>query len=183
MKEGTTLFYKAYLVKVASDHWFGYIINHSQPNHPTVYLSTFSRNYNDLKASILEKTASIPDLKLESIIPDFLLSWTKNLEQIIDGKDCDTSRIPLDLTGYTEKQAKVIHVVHQQVPVNEYYSYSEIAELAGFPNAQRFVGSTMRKCRQYPIIPCHRIKNSQFIKKYRKQIGENPKRRFTKIPL
>jgi len=47
-----------------------------------------------------------------------------------------------------------------------------VAELAGLPAAYRFVGSTMRKCRQPWLIPCQRIRNSNFVKRWKS--GKEP---------
>lgn len=99
-----------------------------------------------------------------SQIPDKIISWAEKISLIRSGIDQDTSSIPLDLSGYTPKEKMVIEAACRHVPVDEYYTYGRVAELAGLPAAHRFVGSTMRKCRQPWIIPCQRIKNSKFVK-------------------
>ena len=98
-------------------------------------------------------------------IPDFLKEWGQKIKINASGEDTNTSEIPLDFSGYSDKQVKVIKAVHLRTSVNSYSSYSEIADIAGLPNAQRFVGTTMRICRQPYIIPCHRVKNASFIRR------------------
>ena len=97
----------------------------------------------------------------------------------MDGFYKDTADIPLDLTGYTPKQVKVIETAQHMVPVNEFYTYGQIATLANLPSAHRFVGSTMKMCRQPWIIPCHRIKNSQFVKR----LQSNPRKKMRGTPI
>lgn len=45
----------------------------------------------------------------------------------------------------------------QQVPYGTTLSYGELAELAGYPNAARAVGSAMAKNPLPILIPCHRV--------------------------
>ena len=62
----------------------------------------------------------------------------------------------LDLSGYTEKETKVLHAVFD-IPLGKALTYGEVAKKAGLSKAARFVGSVMRKNRLAPIIPCHRV--------------------------
>ena len=158
----------------------GYILNLSIPERPAVFLNTSFKPFNEVRVSLLENTR-ISNIEEDS--PTFLNDWTKILELVLMGEDQDTSHIPLDLSGYTSKQAKVIDTVHKKIPVNEFVSYSEVAEMSGFPNAQRFVGSTMKICRQYPIIPCKRVKNSQWLQRFKRRNPSNTKTRVSKTPL
>jgi O-6-methylguanine DNA methyltransferase len=63
---------------------------------------------------------------------------------------------PLDLSGFTENERRVYETL-MKVPFGETVSYGNLALRAGFPNAARFVGSTMRKNRFPIFIPCHRV--------------------------
>ncbi|MHA1449419.1 MAG: MGMT family protein [Candidatus Hodarchaeales archaeon] len=110
--------------------------------------------------------------EIRAPIPDKINKWAKKISLIRSGIDQDTSDIPLDLSDYTPKEKLVIQAACRHVPVNEYYTYGQVAELAGLPAAYRFVGSTMRKCRQPWLIPCQRIRNSNFVKRWKS--GKEP---------
>ena len=88
----------------------------------------------------------------------------------IKGIDQDTSMIPLDLSDYTPKQRRVIETAHLKIPVGEFYSYGQVAEMADLIGAFRFVGTTMKKSRTPWIIPCQRVKSSSWIKKYKRDM-------------
>jgi O6-methylguanine-DNA--protein-cysteine methyltransferase len=167
-------------VELGPNRCIGFILNISNEVKSLVYLNTSIKPYNDIKATLIEtnKVSSI-----EKSNPEILEKWAKTIEQIFMGEDQNTSNIPLDLSDYTPKQAKVIDTVHKKIPVNEFYSYSDVAEMAGFPNAQRFVGSTMKICRQYPIIPCKRVKNAQWIKRLKRPARSDRKMRTPRTPL
>jgi len=167
-------------VELGPSRHLGFILNFSKKTNPEVYLNTSIKFYNDVKADLIESDkVSI----IEKSNPEFLKDWANVIELMYLGEDQDTSRIPLDLSDYTPKQAKVIDTVHRKLSVDEFYSYSDVAEIAGFPNAQRFVGTTMKICRQYPIIPCKRVKNSQWIKRFKKQDQSSRKIRTPRTPL
>ncbi len=77
-----------------------------------------------------------------------------------DGKlDSAIQDIPLDFSGFTEKQIAVLKVV-MQIPFGSTLAYGEVAKKAGLPGAARFVGNVMRINRLGPIIPCHRVVSS-----------------------
>ncbi len=79
---------------------------------------------------------------------------------IYDGKlDAAIQDIPLDFSGFTEKQIAVLKVV-MQIPFGSTLAYGEVAKKAGLPGAARFVGNVMRINRLGPIIPCHRVVSS-----------------------
>jgi methylated-DNA-[protein]-cysteine S-methyltransferase len=62
---------------------------------------------------------------------------------------------------------RVLQSLYEKVGVGQTVSYKELANLAGNHNAQRAVGSTMRKNPVPIIIPCHRvIKRSKEIGNY-----------------
>jgi O6-methylguanine-DNA--protein-cysteine methyltransferase len=177
---GDFIIYKAHIVELGPNRYIGFILNISNTVKPSVYLNTSIKSFNDAKATLIE-TDKVSNI--EKTNPEFLEKWANILEQMFMGEDQNTSNIPLDLSDYTPKQAKVIDTVHKKIPVNEFYSYSDIADMAGFPNAQRFVGSTMKICRQYPIIPCKRVKNAQWIKRLRKPPRTDSKMRTPRTPL
>ena len=154
----------AIIVPVPNEGHVGFILSLLNSNY-AVYWNSRCSNYDAIQSRL---QSEFPDVKIKQFdkndSPDFSL-WAKKIALINKGIDQDTSMITLDLSGYTPKQKQVIEVSHQQLAVNEFVSYGQVAELAGLPNAHRFVGTTMRLCRQPWIIPCQRIKNSQFIKK------------------
>lgn len=49
-----------------------------------------------------------------------------------------------------------IYEVVRNIPVGETRTYKQVAELAGYPNSYRSVGSLMKK-NYNPDIPCHRV--------------------------
>lgn len=67
--------------------------------------------------------------------------------------------LPLDLTGRTEFQRRVLQAC-SQVPYGRIASYSEIAARAGSPLAARAVGQVMAQNRLALVIPCHRVVGS-----------------------
>ncbi|MHA2296647.1 MAG: MGMT family protein [Candidatus Hodarchaeales archaeon] len=169
----------AYIVPMANDQFIGFIIT-KRDKKLAVYANTSPSS----KDQVIKKIEHyIPSIQVEdSIIPKELDDWGQRISLIWNGTDQDTSDIPLDLQGYTPKQKRVIETACKYIPVNEYYSYGQVAEKAGLPGAYRFVGTTMRVCRQPWIIPCQRVKNSQFIKRMkRKKMGKSKFEK--KIPL
>lgn len=58
--------------------------------------------------------------------------------------------------GLTEFQTDVL-MATQRIPEGETRSYKEVAAMAGYPNAYRAVGTTMKINPFAPIIPCHRV--------------------------
>ncbi len=59
------------------------------------------------------------------------------------------------MKGMSEFQNRVYQVV-KKIPAGRTMSYKEVARAAGFPNAWRAVGNTLRKNKN-PKIPCHRV--------------------------
>ncbi|MHA1990340.1 MAG: MGMT family protein [Candidatus Hodarchaeales archaeon] len=167
-------------MELGPNRYIGFILNISNTMKPLVYLNTAIKSFNEVKTTLIEKEKVS---NIEKSNPEILEDWAKTIEQMFMGEDQNTSNIPLDLSDYTSKQAKVIDTVHKKIPVNEFYSYSDVAEMAGFPNAQRFVGSTMKICRQYPIIPCKRVKNAQWIKRFKRPPQSDRKMRTPRTPL
>ena len=65
-------------------------------------------------------------------------------------------KINLDFSHYTENEKRVLQQLRKTLP-GETISYKKLADLAGYKNASRFIGSTMRKNNTPLIIPCHRV--------------------------
>lgn len=64
--------------------------------------------------------------------------------------------VPLDLDWCTPFQREVAACL-RAVPRGEVVSYGELAALAGYPGAQRAVGSFCARNRFALLIPCHRV--------------------------
>ncbi|MFW9992123.1 MAG: MGMT family protein [Candidatus Odinarchaeota archaeon] len=163
MLKGT---FSAYTVPTDDDMCVGFIITKIN-DKLAVYANTSTLSEEKAVKQLQEYMSGIQ--VQNTGVPEELVDWARKISLILNGIDQDTSNIPLDLQGYTTKQKAVIKAACQLIPVNEYFSYGRVAELAGLPAAHRFVGTTMRICRQPWIIPCQRIKNSQFIRKLKKE--------------
>ena len=64
--------------------------------------------------------------------------------------------VPLDLGWCTSFQRAVTETL-RAVPRGEVVSYGELAALAGYPGAQRAVGTFCARNRFALLIPCHRV--------------------------
>ena len=159
-----------YFIPVQKNLFVGIVISSTN----AIYLNTSPKSYSDIEQEI----ASIPDSMIEKNIPQSIRMLADKISSITQGFDQDTSDTLLDLSNYTEKQVLVIKTA-MKIPVNEIWPYSKVAELAGLPKAQRFVGTTMKVLRQPYIVPVHRVKSMAYI---RKKSGQS-KRRFNRMPI
>ena len=91
----------------------------------------------------------------EKNVLDDLLTW---IESYQSGKfNC---QIPiLDFTEITNFREKVYSKLIQ-VQAGQKVTYGQLARQLGSPKAARAVGTAMAKNRHVPIIPCHRVINS-----------------------
>jgi methylated-DNA-[protein]-cysteine S-methyltransferase len=64
--------------------------------------------------------------------------------------------VELDLDWCTGFQRAVLETI-RRIPYGETATYGEVAALAGYPNAQRAVGSVCAGNRFPLVIPCHRV--------------------------
>lgn len=166
-----------FIIPVRNDKYVGFILTKNDKNEWLVYLNEISNSIDSLVTNFQN---FYPQLIINfDNFPPKAVDWAKKIVSILDGIDQDTADIPLDLSDYTPKQAKVIEVAQKMVPVNKFYTYGQVAALANMPSAHRFVGTTMRVCRQPWIIPCHRIKNSQFIKR----LQPKPQKKMRDTPV
>lgn len=76
----------------------------------------------------------------------------------------------LDLNFFTSKEKRVIKYLMKIKP-GKIITYKKLAEKAGFLNAARFIGNTMKKNPFPLIIPCHRVIPTDSYKKLDK--GKN----------
>lgn len=159
-----------YFVPVQNELFVGIVVSSTN----TIYLNTSPKNHSEIEQEI----TNIPNITIEKNIPPAIQVLADKISSITQGFDQDTSDTPLDFSDYTEKQVQVIKTA-MKIPVNELWPYSKVAEVAGLPKAQRFVGTTMRVLRQPFIVPVHRVKSISYIRKK----SSKSKRRFNKMPL
>ena len=81
------------------------------------------------------------------------------LRKYLRGERVSFDRVPIDLSGYTPFEGKVLRILARVRP-GDRISYQELARKAGRPRASRAVGSVMRKNRLPIILPCHRVVRS-----------------------
>ena len=82
------------------------------------------------------------------------------------GGTCESfGEVELDLDGLTAFQLAVVETL-RSVPWGEVVTYGELAALAGYPNAQRAVGSVCAHNRFPLVVPCHRVVAAEGIGRY-----------------
>jgi methylated-DNA-[protein]-cysteine S-methyltransferase len=86
--------------------------------------------------------------------------WVKDaiarVREHLAGKPQDLARIPLDVSGVSEFNAKVFRAV-QAVPAGRTATYGEVAGIVGSPGASRAVGRAMATNPWPIVVPCHRV--------------------------
>ena len=163
-----------FIVPVQQELFVGIIVTCNDPINFKVYLNTSPKSFHEVEIQFQEQK----NVNMEKEIPKYIQEIANKLSLIKQGMDQDTSNIILDYSEYTEKQVQVIKTA-MKIPVNEIWPYSKVAEEAGLPRAQRFVGTTMRVLRQPYIVPVQRVKSISFLKKKQRKA----KRNFKKMPL
>ena len=84
------------------------------------------------------------------------LAISASLARYFDGQPVDIPWAVMNLSRYTPSQQAVYRTV-ANIAYGETASYGQVARMAGFPRAARFVGTTMAN-NPYPVfIPCHRV--------------------------
>ena len=161
-----------YIIEVEHDLFVCILIN--QYTNPIVYANSSIITF--AETNDFFNNFSNPIEIVTENIPETIKEWANKIFMIKKGFDQDTSNIPLDFSDYTVKQIQVIKTA-LQIPVNEIWPYSKVAELANLPKAQRFVGSTMKLLRQPYIVPVQRVKSLSFLRTKNKKINKR------KMPL
>lgn len=87
--------------------------------------------------------------------------------------------VEIDLEDATDFQRAVAQAL-RQVPYGETVSYAELAALAGYPRAQRAVGTFCAHNRFGVVVPCHRVTASDGIGSYG-SLGVEYKRRLLEL--
>jgi methylated-DNA-[protein]-cysteine S-methyltransferase len=80
----------------------------------------------------------------------------RRLTAFFTGEPVVFDDVALDLSPFTAFQGSVAETL-RRVPRGEVISYGELAALAGYPNAQRAVGSFCARNRFMILVPCHRV--------------------------
>ena len=163
-----------YIVPVQQELYVGVITTSNEPKTSKIYLNTSPKSLQEVENQFKE----LKNVVIEKEIPKHIQEIANKISLIKQGIDQDTSNILLDYSNYTEKQIQVIKTA-MEIPVNEIWPYSKVAEKAELPRAQRFVGTTMRVLRQPYIVPVQRVKSISFLKKKQRK----SKRNFNKMPL
>ena len=78
----------------------------------------------------------------------------QQLEEYFDGKR-KSFDLPLNITGSDFNKAVLKQLA--KVPYGETVTYGQLAQLSGYPNAARAVGSVMRNNPFMIVLPCHRV--------------------------
>ncbi len=82
-------------------------------------------------------------------------SLAGRLAAFLRGED-DLVDVPLDLSSCTPFQ-RAVTLALRAVPRGEVVTYGELAALAGYPGAQRAVGTFCARNRFAFLVPCHRV--------------------------
>jgi methylated-DNA-[protein]-cysteine S-methyltransferase len=98
------------------------------------------------------------------------------LRTYFDGDQVDFQEIEIDADGWTPFQLDVVRAL-RAVPYGEVVSYGELAQLAGYPRAQRAVGTFCASNRFPLVVPCHRVVSSNGLGSYG-SLGLDYKRRL-----
>ena len=82
----------------------------------------------------------------------------QELNLYLEGKLQEFS-VPIQIPG-TEFQVKVFETV-RNIPYGKTWTYKQVAEAIGHPNAERSVGNALHNNPLQVIIPCHRVVTSR----------------------
>jgi methylated-DNA-[protein]-cysteine S-methyltransferase len=89
----------------------------------------------------------------------------ERFEAFLSGDDVRLDDVPVDLGWCTPFQRSVATAL-RAVPRGEVVSYGELAALAGYPGAQRAVGTFCARNRFALLVPCHRVVGATGIGSY-----------------
>jgi methylated-DNA-[protein]-cysteine S-methyltransferase len=100
----------------------------------------------------------------------------ERMQAFFEGKAEGFEDVELDLEWATPFQRAVTEML-RRVPRGELVTYAELAALAGYPNAQRAVGTYCAGNRFAVIVPCHRVVSATGLGSYG-SLGTEYKRRL-----
>ena len=121
--------------------------------------------------TLSRKTARLGD----GFVPKLL----QRIHRFYRGERVDFAEVELDLEWCTPFQADVAATL-RKVPWGQVVSYGELAVLAGYPRAQRAVGTFCAHNRYSLFVPCHRVVASEGIGSYG-SLGISYKRRLLRL--
>jgi methylated-DNA-[protein]-cysteine S-methyltransferase len=87
------------------------------------------------------------------------------LRAFLAGDEVVFADVRLDLASSTPFQRAVVGAL-RAVPAGEIVSYGELAAVAGYPGAQRAVGTICARNRFMFLVPCHRVVAADGIGRY-----------------
>ena len=82
----------------------------------------------------------------------------QELNQYLEGKITEFT-VPIKIHG-TDFQVSVLEAI-QNIPYGKTWTYKQVAEIIGHPNAVRAVGNALHSNPLQVIIPCHRVVTSR----------------------
>jgi methylated-DNA-[protein]-cysteine S-methyltransferase len=123
--------------------------------------------------------AGTPSGKSSRVGAGFVPDLLQRIHSYYRGEPVDFADVVLELDWCTPFQADVAEVL-RKVPWGEVVSYRELAELAGYPRAQRAVGTFCAHNRYSLFVPCHRVIASDGIGSYG-SLGVSYKRRLLRL--
>jgi methylated-DNA-[protein]-cysteine S-methyltransferase len=88
--------------------------------------------------------------------PRWISELASALADYADGRKTTFPPVPLDLSGCTPFQRRVLAAC-RQVEWGKVVTYGQLAAMAGSPRAARAVGQCMARNRFPLIVPCHRV--------------------------
>jgi O-6-methylguanine DNA methyltransferase len=110
---------------------------------------------------------------------DFAPELLERIHSYYRGEPIDFADVVLDLEWCTPFQADVAGTL-RKVPWGEVVSYGDLASLAGYPRAQRAVGTFCAGNRFSLFVPCHRVVAADGIGSYG-SLGVSYKRRLLRL--
>lgn len=100
----------------------------------------------------------------------------RRIEAYFAGRRESFEDVDLELEGWTPFQLAVVGAL-RRVSWGDVVSYGELAALAGYPRAQRAVGTFCARNRFGLVVPCHRVVGADGIGSYG-SLGPRYKRRL-----
>lgn len=86
--------------------------------------------------------------------------WAEKLSRLVkvyfNGGAVDFGEIPVDFTGYTPFQLRVLQFV-RAIPYGTVVTYGAVAAALYRPGAARAVGQVLARNRTPVVVPCHRV--------------------------
>ena len=116
----------------------------------TLPAATKAESIKDLEAMGINTYSSLDDLEQTSYS-----GFDQQLQRYFDGEPAKFE-IAVDWSVFTPFRQKILKVV-RDIPYGTVLSYGQVANLAGYPRANRAVGGALGSNKILIIIPCHRV--------------------------